>query len=416
MANFTYSARTRAGEKIEGEVEAVDRRAALLQIERLGHVPIAVKERNAEEIQKLASGFSWMAWLSRHPRRRKMSTRDVLTFTSELSDLLASGMKLGNALNTLSRRRTQSDVDEIIKALQDNIIQGMSLSDALAQFKESFPTLYVSLIHSGEASGNLPEVMQRIVKYYERIQDVKEKVIMALVYPCIVLVVGVATLIFSMVFVIPRFAGIFLDLGSTLPLPTRMLIGLSSGLIHYGWLILIGGVVLGLLFHRYLETDLGRGWWHSFQLRVPLIRDIVTANAFTQFAQTLGMLIANGVPVLDALDIGERTVQNAVIAREIRNAKDRVTDGTTISGPLSAGKIFPPMLTDMLAIGEETGDMSGALAHIARRYEAMLDRSVKIFTTVLEPILIVLMAVIVGFVAISILLAVFDLTSGLNVQ
>jgi len=416
MANFTYTARTRAGEKIEGSVEAADRRTALLQIERMGHVPIAVKERSAEEIRAPSSGFSWTAWLSRRPHRLKMSTREVLIFTSELSDLLASGMKLSNALNALSHRRTNSAGDEIIKTLRDEIIQGTSLSDALAQFKESFPTLYVSLIRSGEVGGNQPEVMQRIVKHYERLQEVKEKVIMALVYPCIVLFVGFATLVFSMVFVIPRFASIFEDLGSTLPLPTRILIAISTGMIHYGWLIAIAIVALALLFRHYLDTEPGRMWWHGMQLKVPLIRDIVMANAFTQFSRTLGMLISNGVPVLDALAIGERTVQNTVIAREIRNAKERVTDGTTISGPLAAGKIFPPMLTDMLAIGEETGDMSGALAHIARRYEAMLDRSVKIFTTVLEPILMVLMAVLVGFVAISILLAVFDLTNGLNVQ
>ncbi len=289
------------------------------------------------------------------------------------------------------------------------------LAAALAQYKETYPNLYISLMRSGEVGGNQSEVMQRIVKHYERLQDVKEKVIMALVYPMIVLLVGFATLVFSMLFVIPRFALIFQDLGSTLPLPTRILIGLSYGMLHYGWLIIIALAILALLLWRYLDTPAGRLWWHGLQLKIPLIRDIVMAHAFTQFARTLGMLIANGVPVLDALAIGERTVQNVIIAREIRNARERVTDGTTISGPLAAGKIFPPMLTDMLAIGEETGDMSGALTHIARRYEGLLDRSVKIFTTVLEPILIVLMAVLVRFVAISILLAVFDLTSGLNV-
>jgi type II secretory pathway component PulF len=416
MPKFIYTARARTGQKTEGSVEAVDRRAALLQIERLGCVPIAVNERSPEEIRAPSAGFSWRSWLGRRPHRLKMNTREVLIFTGELSDLLASGMKLGNALNILSRRRTNSDSDEIVRTLRDDIIQGTSLSDALAQFKETFPNLYVSLIRSGEAGGNQSEVMQRIVKHYERLQEVKEKVVMALVYPCIVLTVGFATLVFSMIFVIPRFSAIFMDLGSTLPLPTRMLIAVSNGMIHYGWLMIIAVVALALLFKRYIDTEPGRLWWHGLQLRVPLIRDIVMANAFTQFSRTLGMLISNEVPVLDALAIGERTVQNSVIAREIRNAKERVTDGTTISGPLAAGKIFPPMLTDMLAIGEETGDMSGALGHIARRYEAMLDRSVKIFTTVLEPLLMILMAVLVGFVAISILLAVFDLTSGLNVK
>lgn len=412
MPVFIYTARTRAGEKVSGTLEAADRRAALLNIERLGQMPVKVEEKLAE--QPGSKIFGWRAFFARRDQRPQMGARDLLNFTSELSDLLASGMKLGNALNTLSHRRTNTASDLIVRALRDDIIRGVSLSDAMARFKKTFPTLYVSLIRAGEASGNVSEVMGRIIKHYERIQEVKEKVIMALVYPCIVMVVGVGTLIFAMTFVIPRFTLIFKDMGSTLPLPTRILIGISYGLIHYGWLIVIVLVVAGFMFRRYLRTETGRLWWHGLQLRVPLIRDIITSSAFAQFARTLGMLIANGVPVLDALAIGAQTVQNTVLAAEINNARERVTDGTTISGPLAAGKVFPPMLTDMLAIGEETGDMSGALAHIARRYESTLDRSVKIFTTVLEPIMIVLIAIMVGFVAISILLAVFDLTSGLR--
>ena len=413
MPTFIYVARSRAGEKIEGTIEAPDRRTALLQIERQGNVPVTVEEKSAAAQKQSSAGWkSLLQW--RSGRRERMSAGEMLILTTELSDLLASGMKLGNALNTLSDRRTSPSYDTIIKALRDDIVRGTSLSQACEKFPETFPSLYTSLIRAGEAGGNLAEVMQRVVKHYERLQEVKDKVVMALVYPGIVLTVGIGTLIFSMVFVIPRFSMIFKDLGSTLPLPTRMLVGLSSLMIHYGWLFLILIVILIVLFRRYLHTESGKKAWDGVYLKTPLIRDITKASAFSQFARTLGMLIGNGVPVLDALSIGEKTVQNSVIAAEIRNARDRVTDGTTISGPLAAGKVFPQMLTDMLAIGEETGDMSGALSHIARRYENNLDRSIKIFTTVLEPLLIVLMALIVGFVAISILLAVFEVTNGLN--
>lgn len=407
-----YIARTRSGEKVEGVIEAADRRAALLQIERQGQVPVTVEEKDAADREQASAG--WRSRLLWRRRRERMAAREMLVFTTELSDLLASGMKLGNALNTLSHRRTGQSCDKIIKSLRDDIIRGTSLSQACEKFPESFPSLYCSLIRAGEAGGNLAEVMQRIVRHYERLQEVKEKVVMALVYPGIVITVGIATLIFSMVFVIPRFSMIFRDLGSTLPLPTRILIGVSTLMIKYGWLLLILVVILAVIFKRYLRTESGRRMWDGLYLKTPLIRDITTANAFSQFARTLGMLIGNGVPVLDALSIGEKTVQNSVIAAEIRNARDRVTDGTTISGPLAAGRVFPQMLTDMLAIGEETGDMNGALTHIARRYENNLDRSIKIFTTVLEPVLIVLMAFVVGFVAISILLAVFEVTNGLN--
>jgi len=413
MPVFVYVARSRSGERVEGNVNAVDRRTALMQIERQGFVPITVDEKTAAVTAEKKIKIDWKN-LFRLRGRDKMRARDMLIFTTELSDLLASGMKLGNALNTLSRRRTSQSYDNIIKALRDDVLRGTSLSQAMAQFPETFPSLYISLIRAGEAAGNLSEIMQRIVRHYERLQDAKEKVVMALVYPGIVITVGIGTLIFSMVFVIPRFSMIFRDLGSTLPLPTRILIGLSSFMIHYGWLILILLVILVVFFRRWLRTETGRAIWDGLNLKMPLLRDIVQASAFSQFARTLGMLIGNGVPVLDALSISEKTVQNTVIASEIRNARDRVTDGTSISKPLSAGKVFPQMLTDMLAIGEETGDMGGALNHIARRYENNLDRSIKIFTTVLEPVLIVLMAVVVGFVAISILLAVFEVTNGLN--
>lgn len=415
MPIFIYTARSRTGEKIDGRVEAVDRRAALIQIERQGLVPIAVDEKAAAAAAGLKGKFDWKQFLRRRPgARQRMNSRDMLIFTSELSDLLASGMKLGNALNTLAQRRTSQAYDSIIKTLRDEIVRGTSLSQAMAQFPGTFPSLYVSLIRAGEAAGNLSEIMQRIVRHYERLQDAREKVVMALVYPGIVITVGIGTLIFSMVFVIPRFSMIFRDLGSTLPLPTRILIGFSSLMINYGWLIVILAVILAVFFKRWLRSESGRIAWDAFNLRLPLVRDMIQASAFSQFARTLGMLIGNGVPVLDALSISEKTVQNAVIASEIRNARARVTDGTSISKPLAAGKVFPQMLTDMLAIGEETGDMGGALNHIARRYETNLDRSIKIFTTVLEPVLIVLMAVLVGFVAISILLAVFEVTNGLN--
>ncbi len=412
MPPFMYIARSKAGEKIEGTVAANDRHAALALIERQGLVPMVVKEAVAAS-QSAGKGRFRITW--RRDRAPRMRGRDVLMFTTELGDLLASGMKLGNALNTLSHRRSNRGEDLIITALRDEIIRGASLSDALGQFRETFSPLYISMVRAGEASGALPEVMQRLVKSMERLQEVKERVAMALVYPSIVLAAGFGTLIFSMTFVIPRFALVFKDLGSTLPLPTRILIAISEFAVNYGWILLAFAVAGIVALRNYLRTDAGRFAWHGLQLRIPLIRGIVMAGSFAQFARTLSMLIANGVPVLDALAIVERTSQNSVIAREIKNARERVTDGTTISGPLASGKVFPPVLTDMMAIGEETGDMGGALTHVAVRYENELDRSVKIFTTVLEPILIVLMAVVVGFVAISILLAVFDLTNGLNV-
>jgi type II secretory pathway component PulF len=270
------------------------------------------------------------------------------------------------------------------------------------------------MIQAGEASGTLTDVLQRLVSHFERISEVKEKVTMALVYPAIVLLMGLGTLVFSMVFVVPRFAIIFSELGNQLPLPTRILINFSLVCKRYG-LILIAllGIVVVLL-RQYLASPKGRLWWHRTQLKLPLIKGIVQASAFSQFARTLSTLLTNGVPVLQSLAIVERIMGNAVLAQEIHNARERVTDGTSISRPLASGGVFPPMITDMLAVGEQTGDVSGSLVHIANRYERELDRSIKLFTTLLEPIMIVVIAGLVGFVAISMLMAVFEMTSGLG--
>lgn len=417
MPTFKYVARSRTGEKVEGSVEAQDKRAALLQIERLGQVPVSVFEGGlGAPVATSADDKKFFKLEWKGSGRARMGMREVLLLTRELSDLLASGMTLGNALNTLSRRKTSRGQDKIVTELRDQIVQGTSMSNALGQWPDTFSTLYVSMVRAGEASGQLAEVLERLCHHFERVQEAREKVLMALIYPGIVLSMGVVTMIFCMIFVVPRFSSIFAELGSTLPLPTLILIKLSHVLIKYGWLLIIGLVALVMFIRRALKTPSGLHWWHRMQLKTPLIKNIVMANSFAHFARTLSTLLVNGVQVLQALAIVEDTVGNVVIAGAVRDARTRVTDGATISSPLAAGGVFPPLLTDMLAVGEESGDMSAALLHIAKRYDNELDRSVKIFTTVLEPVMILFMALMVGFVAISMLLAVFDLTSGLKVQ
>lgn len=434
MPRFSYSARSRSGEKLDGVVEAPDKRAALLQIERMGLVPVAVKEAAAgaaapapaKSAAKPAgkpattgparpeqpAKFQWNLGGVRNPR---MNMRETLFFARELSDLLSSGMTLGNALHTLSRRKTKSDQDRMVVELRDEIIKGASLSDALTRYPETFSNLFVSMVKAGEASGAVNDALGRLVKHYERVLEAREKIIGAMIYPAIVLIVGLLTIIFTMTFVIPKFSVVFGELGATLPLPTRILIGISNFMIAWGWLLAVMAAGGFILVRRYIRTEAGERTWHGLLLRLPVVKKIITANAFSQFARTLGALLTNGVPVLQALAIVENTVGNRLIAEEIHNARERVTDGSTISGPLAEGKVFPELLTDMLAVGEEAGDMSGALQHIAQRYESDLDRSIKLMTTVLEPMMILGIALGVGFVAMSMLMAVFSLTSGLNV-
>jgi type IV pilus assembly protein PilC len=447
MPSFTYSARSRAGEKVDGMVNANNRRGAMMEIERLGYMPISVKEgagapqkkstsskkspakkaapkapAKKAPVKKTASGAK--AKTGDAPKskfqfearaRKRMKLRETLLFARELRDLLSSGMKLSEALGSLAKREGNPGTSYTLGALRDDINQGSSLSEALGQHPDSFSPFFVNMVRAGEASGQLNGALSHVSDHYERVLDAKEQVTMALVYPIIVLVIGFATVVFCMWKVIPKFTIIFQDLNSTLPLPTQILIGISDFTVRYGVILIAVNILLIVLFLRAIKTPAGRYKWHGFLLKVPVLNRLIQANAYAHFARTLGGLLENGVPVLSALKIVEDTVGNDIIAQQIREARERVTDGASISKPLAEGGVFPSILTDMLKVGEDSGNVSGALHHISTRYDDELTRSVKMFTTVLEPVLMVLMAAVVGFIAVSMLMAVFEMTNGLDV-
>ena len=412
MASFSYIARARSGSRVEGQLEAADRRAALAAIQRLGHAPISVTA--LADSKRRAGGTRKRFKMT---RAAHMNFREVSLFTGELCDLLEAGMTLGNALNSLLGRAEDSGRGPILTALRDAIVGGANFSDALAQHPKIFSPIYVNMIRAGEASGSLPEVLRRLIIHFERTQSLRQRMISAMVYPVIVLIMGFAVGIFSITVILPKFETVFAQMGSnSLPLMTRMLLGISGWLTKYGVLLIIGSVFLGVGLYRYVQTHAGRRWWDRLKLRAPLVRGVVASGVYANFARTLQSLMENGVPVLNALRITSQTIGNAVISDELDKARERVTDGTSISGPLAAGGVFPRMLIDLLAIGEQTGDMPAALGHVAKRYETELDHNVTILTTALEPILIVAVALVIGFVAISIMMAVLSVTSGLQVQ
>lgn len=414
MAHFKYIGRSKQGERVEGVVEAPDRAGAVRQIESMGHIPVSITEttKTFKQEDGKQKRFKFESGFQRKPR---MKLQELLLFSRELSDLVASGMTIGRALHTLSARKETGAAGQIVETLRDEIIQGTSLSDALGLYPETFSPLYVNLVRAGEASGNLPTSLEHICVHYERVQEARGKVISALSYPAIVMLVGGLAVIGLMVFIVPKFANTFDEMGATLPAPTLALMALSNFITHYG-LVLIGLIVVGtVLFKKWINQDKGKKTWHKVVLRIPIAGAIVTTNAYAHFARTLGTLLHNGVSVLPALKIVQKTVNNVVISEEIGKARERVTDGASLSGPLAQGKIFPRLLIDMLAVGEETGDLAGALKHITRRYDSELDRLVQTCTTVLEPLLIVLVAIVIGGIAVALLLPVLTLTDSLHV-
>ncbi len=335
-------------------------------------------------------------------------------FTQQLSSLLRSGMSLSKALDTLERRTQKKALAAVLGDLRNGIVQGESLSDSLGKHPKIFSRFFVNLIRAGEASGALDDVLLRLGKHQEQMAEVREKVVSALLYPLIVMCVAVCAICFFMMVMIPRFAMMFKEMGRTLPLPTRILIDISDAFTGYWWigvLLIVGAVTT---YRIRARTPEGRLAIDGLKLRLPIFGQIIMANALAQFARTLATLLENGVPVLNALQIVEDTMTNVVISNAIREARTKVTDGTSISQPLSRGKVFPPLIIDMLAIGEESGEVVPALKNIADTYDTELSRMLKVFTTLMEPAIIVFMAMIIGSIVISILMAVFDITSGIG--
>jgi type II secretion system protein F len=404
MPTFQYKAKTQGGEVVTGTMPAGDRRTALTQLGKMGYFPLSVDVAQARKPSPV----------SLRSIRNRISSRDVLIFTNQLTSLLRSGMSLSQALGALQRRAQKQKFSAVLTQLNNDIVQGESLSEALAKHPKLFSKFYVNLVKAGEASGQLDEVLARLSKHYEQVGEVREKVIGALIYPLIIVGVGAGTIIFFMTVMVPRFAQMFKEMGRTMPLPTRILIGLSGAVTSYWWVGVLLIIALVLLYKQRARTPEGRLVIDGWKLRLPIFGRVLRASAFAQFARTLATLLENGVPVLTALQIVEDIMTNRLIASEIREARTRVTDGTSISQPLSQGKIFPPLLIDMLAVGEESGEVAPALKNIADTYEQELSYTLKVMTTVLEPAIIVFMALLVGSIVISVLMAVFDITSGIH--
>jgi type IV pilus assembly protein PilC len=423
MAQFSYKARRRTGELIQDVLEAPDRSTALLQIERLGLFPIMVDvsktagmaEGRKEKRNIIAALMpEALRQLSRHKRKPKL--QELATFTQQMANLLRSGMPLTVALNSMVHLESKGIPSEVSKQLRQDVMEGASLSEAMKRQSHVFSDLHINMVRAGEQSGAMVEVLQRLAEHYARFAEVQSKFVSAMIYPAIVASVGVVIIIFFMTFMLPKFMQIFQGLKVPLPWATRTLMNISQFFGNpFHWLII--GLVIAALFVlwvRFKATPEGRRRIDRFKMNAPVLGKAVRLNMFGQFARTLSTLLTNGVPVLTALKITEQIMPNTVVKDAIAVTREEVTDGKTIAQPLARSRLFPQLMIDLIKIGEDTGDVPGALRNIADTYENELSTQLRVMTNLIEPALIILMAVMVGGLLFSILSAMFAITSSLN--
>ena len=428
MPRFNYVALDARGQEASGLLEAVSSNAAISQLRQAGYFPTSViEEAIISSDGKEARRRTATVARTTKPRakkgivlfqRKKVKSKILMIFTRQLATLIDSGLPLLRSLNVLANQERNNVMKNTIDKLADSVQSGNTFSDALALHPKIFNNLYVNMIKAGEVGGVLELVLTRLSEFQEKAAKIKNKVLSAMVYPIIVMTMAVGIMCFLLVFIVPRFEAIFHDLLGDKPLPpvTRFVLGISGFMKHHG-LVLLGVVVAIVVIYNFIgRTRGGRLAIDVFKLRMPLFGNLNRKTAISRFARTLGTLVTSGVPILQALNITRETAGNAAIARAIARVHDSVKEGESIVQPLEASKAFPPMVVSMIDVGEETGKLPEMLLKVADVYDDEVDNAVAALTSMLEPIMIVFLAVIVGTIVLALFTPLISIITGLQEQ
>jgi type IV pilus assembly protein PilC len=406
MPTFAYSGRTRAGQTVSGErmADSMDGAVAALRREQIMVTKITPKAADAADAKKERPKGS---------TGKKVAAKNLAVFTRQFSVMIDAGLPLVQCLDILGGQEEDKNFSAVILQTRSDVESGASLADAMRKHPKTFDPLFTNMIAAGEAGGILDTILKRLATYIEKAVKLAGQVKSAMVYPVAVIVIAGGVVGVILWKVIPTFAALFSGLGADLPLPTRVVIAMSDYLVRFfPFMLVIGG--LGFYgFQRYYSTEAGRRVVDGTLLRVPILGDILRKIAVARFCRTLATLLSSGVPILDGLDITAKTAGNAIIEDAVQVTRKSIERGETISVPLKDTRVFPPMVTQMIGVGEATGALDTMLAKIADFYEEEVDTAVAGLLTLLEPIMIAILGVVVGGIVISMYMPIFDLISKL---
>jgi type IV pilus assembly protein PilC len=428
MPRYSYVALDSRGQESTGSVEANNNNEAVGQLRQAGYFPTSVYEEGKggpdgkiSRRSTTAPRYERKSFASREItlfQRKKIKPKILMIFTRQLATLIDSGLPLLRGLNVLAKQERDAVLQKTIGKLADSVQSGETFSAGLAQHPAIFNDLYVNMVKAGELGGVLELVLGRLAEFQEKAAKIKNKVAVAMVYPIIVMSLAVAIMAFLLVFIVPKFEAIFHDMLGDKPLPvvTLFVIGISR-FVQDHWLVLLGLIIALVAGYRFVaRTRSGRSTIDRFKLRLPLLGGLIRKTAVSRFSRTLGTLVTSGVPILQALNITRETADNAVIANAISQVHDSVKEGESIVQPLQASDAFPPMVISMIDVGEETGQLPEMLLKIAEVYDDEVDNSVAALTAALEPIMIIVLAVVVMTIVIALFMPLISIISGLQQQ
>lgn len=403
MPSYTYRAKTAAGLVMEGTIDAEEQRAAVEKLRGQKMVVLEIAEKAISPIEKIKTALGWKA------KAKDIPSKDLSLFSRQLSTLVGAGVPIVQSLGILESQAENPDFKEVLGAVKSDIEAGLSISDALKKHPNAFPDLYCSMVKAGELGGILDTILERLTAYLESSEALKAKVKGAMMYPAIVLSICSIVTVFLMIFVIPTFKGIFASFGRDLPLPTQMLIDLSDAMKSKWYLIVAFPIVGWKGFGKFYSTPFGHRWVDAQSLKAPVFGPILKKVAVARFTRTLGTLIKSGVPIMQALETVAQTAGNVVIAEAVNSTRESIREGGHLSDPLKKSGIFPNMVTSMISVGEETGALDIMLSKIADFYDQEVDTAVKGLTSLIEPIVIVVMGIIIGTIVIAMFMPMFEI-------
>jgi general secretion pathway protein F len=402
MPVFAYRASTLEGKIVEGTMEASDGGAVSLRLQDMGLLPIQVGLPSKKAVFSKEIEWPWK-------RRGRVSRKHLLVFTQELHTLVRSGLPLDRSLAVLAQLAESEALSEIVQDVLKEIKGGKSLSEALGKYPEVFPRIYTNMVKAGEVGGVLEEILGRLVTFLETSENLRSYIFGALIYPALLSFVGVASVTILTLFVVPRFASIFQDMGLPLPLPMAILKGLSEILTTFWWLLAVAAVGGTVLLKRYLQSPEGRLRWDRWLLKIPLFGDVLQKVEVARFTRTLGTLLHSGVPLLQSMTVVREILSNQGIATMIDPIRNGIKKGEGIARPMKQSGVFPPLAMHLVEVGEESGKLDSMLIQVADVYDNEVRNAVKNLIAFFEPALILVMGIIIGTIVVSMLMAIFSI-------
>jgi type IV pilus assembly protein PilC len=394
---YQYKVRDKSGNLVSGTLVADSERLVLERLREMGYVPV--------EVGKEKKGLNFEINL----KAQKIKLKEVAIFSRQFATMVNSGLPILRALSILSEQVSNKELAKTLTAVRNDVEQGSSLSAAMAKFPKAFNDLYIAMVKSGETGGMLDDVLLRLAAVLEREVHLRQKIKSAMTYPVAVVALVVLIMSAMLLFVVPQFKSIYTQLGGTLPLPTRVLLMMSDAVKKYWYMLIAFSFAFSFAFKRYKKTANGRATLDAIKLKIPIFGTLFHKTALSRFSSTAGMLLKSGVPILQALDIVADTVNNKVMSRAVVDVQASVREGESIAKPLARHPVFPPMVVQMLAVGEETGQVDVMLEKVATFYDNEVEASVDALTSLIEPLLIAIIGGAVGAAVIALYMPMFNI-------